>query len=65
MTDSSIYRLLLAVCASLFVYGCMPSGATSSGAQSPTAVPSGAQSPAAAYCAQSGGAVEQPSPLFP
>ncbi len=55
---------LLAVCASLFVAGCMPFGATTSDAQSPTAAPSGAQSPAAAYCAQSGGAVETRSPFY-
>jgi putative hemolysin len=59
------YRLLLAIGAGMFVSGCgMPSGATASSAQSPTAAPSGAQSPAAAYCAQSGGAVETRYPFY-
>src|SRR4029453_10948851 len=59
-----IFRLLLAVCASLLVSGCLASGTTTSGAQSQTSAPSGAQSQAAAYCAQSGGAVETRFPFY-
>lgn len=63
MTHGSILRLLLAICAGLLVAGCTASGAAPSGAQSQTAAPSGAQS-AAAYCTQSGGAVETRYPFY-
>jgi putative hemolysin len=65
VTQRSTYRVLLAICAVLFVSGCgTPPGAAIPSGPSPADASSGAQSPAAAYCTQSGGAVETRYPFY-